>query len=270
MVNLAEILQLDRPLAVLDLETTGFDETKDRICQIGVTVHYPHRDPIKWASLVDPQCPITNGKESHGITDEDVRGKPTFRQIAPVLAPKILNVDIMGYNVEFDIKFLRAEMQRCGVNWPWSGHIVDAYRIYRKMMPHNLSNAYIEFGGENGTALPPGSRLEGAHDAGVDVTATEIVLRGQLLRWPNIPRTVRELAEFCFPPVKDAIDKAGKFVWKGDEPCINFGKYAKNGPCPMKQVGRDYWKFICDNDFPPDVKELAAAAMSGVYPQRNL
>lgn len=270
-VNLAEYLTLERPLACIDLETTGFDESKDRICQISVTIHYPHREPIQWATLVDPQCPITNAKESHGITDEAVRGKPTFALIAPALAPKILHVDITGYNPMFDIKFLRAEMKRAGVIWPWNNHIVDSWTIYKRKLPHNLGNAYVEYGGENGEPLPRGSRLEGAHQADVDVAASEIVLRGQLLRHTDLPRDVKSLSLWCFPLQGNEIDTNGKFVWIDGVPCITFGKYVKqNGgkPVPMSSVDRNYWKFILDNDFPADCKEIAAAAMMGVYPKK--
>lgn len=271
-VNLAEYLLLTRPLAVIDLETTGFDETKDRICQISVTIHYPSREPIHWDTYVDPQCPITNSKESHGITDADVQDQPTFLQIAPALAPKLLHVDITGFNVDFDLKFLRAEIKRANVTWPWNNHVVDAFKIYMKMLPHNLTNAYREFGGEHGERLPEGETLDDAHDAAVDVRATEIVLRGQLLRWPNLPRTVEALSEFCFPHRKDAIDSIGKFVWVENEPCITFGKYTRASggkPFPMRQIDRNYWRFITDNDFPEDCKAIAQAAMMGIYPTKG-
>lgn len=273
MVNLAQYLTLERPLAVVDLETTGFDSKMDRICQISITIHYTHRDPIHWESLINPERPITNHKESHGITDEAVQGKPTFAQVAPALAPKIMNVDICGYNVDFDIGFLRAEMARAGVSWPWKGHTIDSYVIYKKKKPHNLTNAYLEYGGEDGNPLPPGSRLDGAHNAEIDVAATEVVMRGQILRHSDLPKTIPELSAWCFPQKSNPnrIDENAKFVWNEQgEPCIAFGKYARNGPCPMRQVGRDYWKFIADNDFPADVKQIAALALTGVYPVKGL
>lgn len=268
MINLAEDLQLTRPLAVLDLETTGFDPEKDRIVQIALTIHYPHRDPIAWSSLVNPGIPITNASESHGITDDAVRESPSFLQIAPALAPKILNVDMAGYNVVFDIGFMRGEMKRAGVAWDWKGHIVDSFPIYRRKKPHNLSNAYVEYGGEAGQPLPEGSKLEGAHDAGVDVRATEIVLRGQLRRHTDLPRTVPELEAFCFPQKANAITLCGKLVWHNDEACIAFGKHARNGPLPLRRLDRGYMQFILDNDFPADMKEIIQAAMMGVFPKR--
>ena len=278
MINLANNLSLQRPLAVMDLETTGLDPDKDRICQIAVTIHYTDKDPIPWVSLINPECPIRKeAADAHGITDEQVQESPTFRQIAPSLGPHLLGADIMGYNVVFDIDFFRAEMKRANYPWDWKGYTIDAYQIYRRMMPHNLEAAYLEFGGESGEPLPTGTTLEGAHDAGVDVSATEAVLRGQLLRFRDeLPRTVKELAAFCFPPVEGAIDESGgrpnwkpKFIWKDDVPCINFGKYARNGPYPMRKVPRDYYEFILSKDFSPSAKALARDALRGVYPTRD-
>lgn len=270
-MNLANYLTLERPLAVLDLETTGFDAEKERIVQIALTIHYPHRDPIQWMSLVNPGIPIRNASESHGITDEAVKDSPSFLQIAPALAPKILHVDIAGYNVDFDITFLRAEMRRSGVTWEWSGCVIDAYRIYKRKKPHNLTNAYLEYGGDNGEPLPPGHILDGAHNAGVDVQATEMALRGQLLRHSDLPRNVKELELWCFPQKPNAIDRAGKFLWVNDVACITFGKHAKNGPRPMKEVPRDYFDYIANpiNGFPPDMREIAAAAAAGKFPVKG-
>jgi len=271
LVNLAQFLTLDRPLAVLDLETTGFDTEQDRIIQIAITIHYPHREPIQWASLVNPGTPILN-VNAHGITDSAVHDSPTFDRIAPALAPKMTNVDIMGYNVEFDIGFMRAGMKRTGVTWEWNGHIIDPLSIYRQRKPMTLSNAYQEFGGEDGQPLPEGSKLEGAHDAGIDVGAAEIVLRGQLLRWKDLPRTVPELAAYCFPRKANALDKKGTIIWHENKVCIAFGKHGKNGPKPLEDVvrmDRRYLEWVLSDNFPPDTKEIIAAALMGQYPTRG-
>jgi DNA polymerase-3 subunit epsilon len=268
-VNLAHFLRLERPLTVVDLETTGFDPDKDRIIQISLTVHYPTREPIPYSTLINPGRPITNSAESHKITDDMVQGYPTWEELGPMLAPKMINIDIMGYNVDFDIKFLRGQMKRIGVNWPWAGHVVDAFEILKKVSPRTLANAYREYGGENGEPLPRDTKLEGAHNAAIDVAATELVLRGQLLRHTHLPRTVKELQDFCFPDKGDWIDSKGKFKFVDGVPCITFGKYVKNTggkPVPMKAVELNYWKFILGSDFEPEMKEIAAAALMGTYP----
>ncbi len=271
-VNLAQFLTLERPLAVLDLETTGFDADTDRIIQISLTMHYPARDPIVWASYIDPQRPILNAAESHKITDDMVRGATTFEALAPVLAPKITNVDIMGYNVEFDVKFLRGQFKRVNVPWPWQGYMIDAFEIYRKKITRTLADAYVEYGGEDGSPLPRGTKLEGAHDAAVDVSTTEIVLRGQLLRHADLPRTPKGLQDFCFPAKEDWIDSRGKFLFVDGVPHINFGKHVKNNggkSLPMTAVPRDYYQYMMGVVQETDMKEILQAAAMGVYPTKK-
>ena len=125
-INLANVLELKRPLAVLDLETTGLSPERDRICQIAVTIHYPDKDPVPWVSLINPTCDIPSEVAAiHGITTEVVQDEPRFSEIGPRLYPHLEGADIMGYNVKFDIGFLAAEMKRAGVHWSWDGYIVD-------------------------------------------------------------------------------------------------------------------------------------------------
>jgi DNA polymerase-3 subunit epsilon len=263
---LNKYLTLIRPLAVMDLETTGLNPEVDRVIQIGLTIHYPDRDPIAWASYVNPETPILN--KQHGISDADVADHPPFRDMAPRLVTHLIDVDIAGYNVTFDIGFMKAEMKRAGVDWPWNGHIIDALQIYKIKRGHTLTNAYLEFGGEDGNPLPPGSEFEGAHDAGKDVAATEIVLRGQLLRFSNLPRTVKELADFCFPHPENAIDKTGKFIWVGGDAAFNFGKW--RGKLLKNPEVRGYLKWIATvGEFPEEVKNIAQDALDGNFPVKS-
>ena len=278
IVNIADYLNLERPIATLDLETTGVDPETDRICQIAVTIHYTNRQPIAWTSLVNPQRQSHPGAlETHGITDEMVKDAPTFKSIAEQLGPHLVNVDIMGYNVVFDIQFLKAEMKRCGIPFDWKGHTVDVYQIYRKLHKQKLINAWLQYGGPDGQPMPEGSTLEGAHDAGIDVLATEQTLRGMLLRHTDLPRDVKALSEHCFPVPEGAIDESDgspnwrpKFIWHKDEPCINFGKYARNHPHPMRKVPNDYYKYILSKDFSASCKDLAQRALAGKFPQRSI
>ncbi len=255
---LNKLLRLERPLAVLDLETTGFIPGRDRIIQIAVTIHYPTKDPVAWCSLINPGIPITN-QGSHHITDTDVVGHPRFEEVGPKLAPRLLEADVAGHNVGgFDIGFLKGEYQRIGFPFPWENHIICTLMICRLKTPHTLENAFKRFVDPKG--------FQGAHDAGNDVSATEQVLAGQLNEFQDLPRTVKDLAEFCTNRNPNAIDKTGKFIWIGDQPCINFGKHKGK---PMKDVDRGYltWMINTDN-FPDDAILIAAAAMKGEFPKR--
>lgn len=255
---LNKILKLERPLGTLDLETTGLNPEKDRVVQIALTMHYPHRDSIAWQSLVNPEIPIVN-TENHSITDEMVKDAPKFRDFAASLAPKISDIDICGYNVNFDIGFVKAEMKRAGVNWNWTGHIIDPLHIYKFRHGHTLSNAYRRYVDPNG--------FSGAHNAAVDVAATEAVLIGQLTEYEDLPRTVKELSAFCFPHPENAVDQTGKFVWIDKEAAFNFGKW--RGKLLRDPQVRGYLSWMANGDFSEEVKEIVREALNGNYPVRN-
>jgi DNA polymerase III subunit epsilon len=256
---LNQLIRLERPLAFLDLETTGLDAERDRIIQIGITMHYPHKDPVAWSTLVNPGIPITN-QGSHQITDGDVKDAPKFSDFAAELAPRLLNADIAGHNVgTFDMKFMFAEMRRANVDFPWQNHIVCTLAICRLKIPHTLSNAYKRY------VDPAG--FEGAHDAGSDVAANIAVLAGQLREHQDLPRTVAELAEFCTNRNPNAIDKQGKFIWMGDEPCINFGKHKGKS---LRKVDQGYLVWMINTpNFPDDAILIAGDALKGKYPVKG-
>lgn len=266
---LNQILKLTRPLAILDLETTGLNPDLERIVQIAITKHYPDQEPIAWSTLVNPGIPIKNSG-LHRVTDERVAAHPPFSHWAKHLAPKLENVDIGGQNVGFDIGFLTAEMRRAGVKmddgrpWEFTGHIVDTLMIARLMIPHTLSNLYKRFVDPAGIPIQANGISE-AHDAGNDVRYTTDVLCGQLKEFSELPRTVAELSEFCFKK-KDGIDKQGKFIWIDDKPCINFGKHRGT---PIQNVDKGYliWMINTPN-FPDDAVLIAGDALKGIYPTK--
>ena len=78
---------LERPLAVLDLETTGTDTKIDRIVEVSVLKLSPGGQLDHRTRRVNPGVPIPpEATAVHGITDDDVADCPAFRAIAPGLA----------------------------------------------------------------------------------------------------------------------------------------------------------------------------------------
>lgn len=263
---LNKILVLERPLVVFDCETTGLNAEVDRIIQLGLTLHFPDKDPKPWNSLFNPGIPIVN-HELHGITDDHVKDAPLFKHYAEDLARYVLNADVCGYNVMFDLAFLKAEMKRADISFPWNGHVIDPLSIYKMKRGHTLVNCYLEYGGENGEPLPPDTPIDDAHDAKFDVHMTQTALRGQLLRHPNLPRTVKELAGFCFPRNENAIDETGKFVWVNGEAAFNFGKW--RGKLLKDKAVRGYLHWIANvGEFSEEVKEIAQDALDGIFPEK--
>lgn len=109
--------------AVLDVETTGlYPGGHDRIVEIAIVrLESALAVSEEWTTLVDPQRDI-GARSIHGISAHDVAGAPTFRKIAGDVQMRLANMVIVGHNVSFDLRFLRAEFERCG--WPapaWGG-----------------------------------------------------------------------------------------------------------------------------------------------------
>ena len=76
-------LKLKRPIAFLDLETTGIKVASDRIVEISIVkIHPDGKKEIK-TRRVNPEMHIPEETTAiHVISDEDVKDEPTFRQLA--------------------------------------------------------------------------------------------------------------------------------------------------------------------------------------------
>ncbi len=112
-------LTLARPLVVFDLETTGVNIASDRIVEIAILKIFPDGREELRRHLVNPGIPIPAEVTAiHGISDEDVKDKPTFKEIAGNLNSFLQNCDLVGYNsIKFDIPVLVEEFLRAGVEF---------------------------------------------------------------------------------------------------------------------------------------------------------
>ena len=138
-------MQLERPLIVFDLETTGLDIKNDRIVQFAFLRINPDRSQDEWMELVNPGVAIpAEASRVHHITDDMVADKPFFKDFAPVIQEFVQAGDLCGFNIaRFDVPFLQAEMRRAGAPLDLAKtHLVDAQIIYHKNEPRDLSAAY--------------------------------------------------------------------------------------------------------------------------------
>lgn len=101
------------PVVSIDTETTGRDAQQDRVIEVGCVVVKRGEVISKHNWLINPERPIpADAFAVHGISDDDVRDKPRFAEVAGEI------LDVMGlgvplaYNAEFDRKFLHAEFER--------------------------------------------------------------------------------------------------------------------------------------------------------------
>ena len=88
-------LNLTRPIVFFDLETTGTNVNSDRIVEISVIKLLPDGRAIEKTRRINPEMPIpAEATAVHHITDEDVAGEKTFRQVAASLAQLLTGCDI--------------------------------------------------------------------------------------------------------------------------------------------------------------------------------
>ena len=177
-------LQLERPLAVLDLETTGTDAKKDRIVEICVIKIEPNGERVTKTRRLNPGVPIPAEVTAiHGIRDADVRDQPRFAQVAKGLVEFLAGCDLCGFNIrKFDLQLLVAEFHRVNVPFDLEGrHILDAMALYHKLHPRGLADAVREYLRRD---------HDGAHGAEADTNATMDVLDAMLGRHEHLPRTV--------------------------------------------------------------------------------
>lgn len=92
-------LNLTKPLIVFDLETTGLDMVNDRIIQLSYIKVNPDGTEERENLYVNPGKPIPSEVvELTGISNDDVKDAPTFKQLAATLEKKFQGCDFAGYN----------------------------------------------------------------------------------------------------------------------------------------------------------------------------
>src|SRR3989344_8418883 len=253
-------LKLTRPVAVIDVETTGTNVQEDRIVDICITKILPNGEKVTLSSLINPTIPIpAEATAVHGIKDMDVQGKPTFKEFALQIIEFIKNSDWCAFNAKFDLSLIESEFKRAVINYSSDGkRVIDVMRIYHILEPRDLSSAHLKYCGKV---------LEDAHKAKTDVKATIDVLEAQLEKHRDLPRDVSELNDLCNPKDPSWIDDDGKISWLNSNAVINFGKHKGRTLKEIKQTHPDYLQWMISSDFSSKVKEIVTNAMTGKFPE---
>ncbi len=174
----------------VDTETTGREAATDRVVEVGCVIFERGQVVESRGWLIDPECPIPEDASNvHGITDEDVRGKPKFAEVLPEIVAFVRGAVPLAYNAEFDRGFLHAELARSGLTFPDMPPLfqsdvrwLDPLTFAREIQKNERSRAL----GEVCERL--GIPLENAHRATDDATAAGRVMVA-FLADPRVPPT---------------------------------------------------------------------------------
>lgn len=106
-------------LAVVDVETTGFDAFgSDRVVEIAIARFGQDGSLVdRYTTLINPQRDV-GPTRIHGVRASDVIDAPTFSDVAGDVTSRISGTVIGGHNVTFDVRFLTAEYRRAGFELP--------------------------------------------------------------------------------------------------------------------------------------------------------
>ena len=262
-------LNLQKPLVIFDLETTGLDLVKDRVIQLSYIKVYPDGHEVRGNEIINPEKniePIIT--ELTGISNDDVKDKPTFKQLASKLNEVFSGSDIAGFNSNhFDVPLLAEEFLRAGIDFDFTKcRLIDAQTIFHKMERRNLAAAYKFYCGR---------RMEDdfeAHRADQDTEATYRVLQGELDMYTEEKQ--RELGEdptnrvlqndmqflADFSKINDNVDFAGRIVWAEVNgvrtEVFNFGKHKGLPVSEVLRMDPGYYSWILGGDFTYNTKQV--------------
>lgn len=255
-------LNLKRPIAFFDIESTGLNVAKDRIIEICILKVHPNGTEETKTWLLNPDYPISPEASSiHGFKNEDLADKPTFKQSAKEISRFLENCDLSGYNaLKFDIPMLVEEFLRADTDFEVSNRkLIDVQNIFMKMEQRTLAAA---------SKFYLNQVLENAHSAEADTVATYEILKAQLDKYQATERKDKE--GNVTVPVKNDMealhqfsshhrnaDLMGQIVFNADgKESFNFGKH--KGKTVEEVFGREpsYYNWMMNADFPLYTKKL--------------
>ncbi|MBS7565271.1 DNA polymerase III subunit epsilon [Mucilaginibacter sp. Bleaf8] len=256
-------LNLKRPLAFFDLETTGTSIGTDRVIEIAFIKLLPDGTEESKTWLINPQMPIPlETSLIHGFYDDDVKDAPVFKDVADEIAAFIIDADLAGYNSnKFDIPMLMEEFLRAGVAFDMDGrHFVDVQNIFHQMEQRTLKAAYRFYCDKD---------IINAHTAEADTRATMEVLLAQVERYANtewedkkgnksIPVVNDVAALHEFTNLHRAVDFVGRMVYNDEgHEVFNFGKHKGKRVEDVYDAEPSYFAWIMNGDFPLYTKRKA-------------
>jgi len=245
-------LSLDRPLAVIDLETTGTDLKTDRIVEISVLKIGPDGERTHRTRRLNPGRPIPpEATAVHGITDADVAGEPRFEQVADALLAFLDGCDLCGFNLKrFDLRILYGEVLRAGRKLVLEGRaIIDPMEIYHRQQPRDLAAAVRTYLGRD---------HQGGHSAAADVLATAEVLDAMVACYPELPRSVAGLHQHFVDA--DRIDSDGFFRRVEREVRFLKGRHRGSSLAAVAASDPGYLEWMLGQDFFADTKQIVRQA----------
>jgi len=261
LAKIAKLISLAKPLVVFDLESTGLSVSLDRIIEIAYLKIFPNGVVMKGEILLNPEMSIpAEAVAIHGISDDQVKGQPTFRAKAQEVWEIFNGCCYSGFNImNFDLPLLRREFLRLGMDFDYSAaKIIDAKVIYHFMEPRTLSAAYKFYCRKE---------HEAAHSALADVEVAAEVLQNQLKKYSEV-RDWDFIYKIHHASDDRFVDNDRKFFWRNGEAHFSFSKHKGRSLKEMAEQEPGFLEWIMAADFSQETKDIVKKALNGELPKK--
>ncbi|MDP2736878.1 MAG: 3'-5' exonuclease [bacterium] len=257
-----DLISLDKPLVIFDLETTGLSINLDRIIEIAYLKIMPDGKIIKDDLLINPEMKIpAEAFAIHGISDDKVKDAPTLKDKAEELYGIFYDCSYGGFNVfNYDLPMLKREFLRVGLDFNYdNAKVIDSQKIYHYMEPRTLAAAYKFYCEKEHVD---------AHNALADVEATVKILTKQLEKyeetrdWDFIYK-IHHAADDRF------VDTDRKFYWRGGEAFFAFSKHKDRSLADVAEKDPGFLGWLLSADFSEETKEIVKKALNGELPKKG-
>lgn len=257
-------LNLKKNLCIFDIEATGLDVSQDRIVEISILKVTPEGEETELTLRINPEMEISEESISiHGITQEDIKNSPTFKEVAKQIADFIGDADLAGYNSnKFDIPMLAEEFLRVDYHFDMrSRKFIDVQNIFHKMEQRTLAAAYKFYCEKD---------LENGHSAFADVKATYEVFKAQLKKYDELENDINFLADFSQNNKYKIVDFAGRIAKNNKGELIyNFGKHKGKTVEEVDKVEPGYYGWMMNSNFPRYTKLVLKEEMERIKADRQ-
>ena len=151
----AETPLIDLPVLVVDTETTGLEEGRDRVISIGGVRMLGTRlfRNGMLNLLVNPGRTIPARVIAiHGISNAMVADAPPFSLVARDICDASAGAVLVGHGLAFDVNMLLHEMRLAGVEWQPTA-MIDVMALYAGLFPDLAGTSLDEIAGALGVAV---------------------------------------------------------------------------------------------------------------------
>lgn len=264
MAPFPALLSLRKPLIFFDIEATGTDPENDRIIEICLLKVLSDGKKEVFLERINPGIPIPpESTVIHGIRDGDIREKPYFRAVAGRILEFIAEGDLAGYNIlRFDVPLLAKEFSKAGLDFSLEGRfLIDMMKIFHRKESRDLSAALRFYCNKE---------LAHAHSAQADTEAVADIFWAQLERYPDLPRDISLLHQYCNSKDERFVDSSGRFAWRYGKAYFNFGKY--RGYC-LEQISREDRNYLAwlleEGRLSDEAWSICQRALEGEFPSKT-